>query len=278
VYFYRPYVGRLAHFGVCASGCVPSNLRRSSQLRLDPFDMVNQALRYGEESAPHRRIARTKWKFGGRDDTAGERDRLRRSPSPCRGEGRDSNTVFRSRGPPHAEWSLQSLSLLENSDASKSTPDSSISPSSHAAGVPCGSSLWYSSSLFNTQDSYRPACTPETKSESTNPIAAASRRRSPLVKPPVPSGGCAANKAFRRSSKRPASAARARALSALTDSGPRKQRMRYSTAITRASIAVAMRTPFSSSNCRQYGHCGSSKRIMDLFALERPTITPPWGV
>ena len=32
MYFSRPYVGRLAHFGVCASGCVPNNPLRNPGL------------------------------------------------------------------------------------------------------------------------------------------------------------------------------------------------------------------------------------------------------
>jgi hypothetical protein len=82
--------------------------------------------------------------------------------------------------------------------------------------------------------------------------------------------------------KATASAARARALSALTDSGPKKERMRYSTASAPDSRAASMTAPSSSSNCRQYGHCGSSNRTMACLALgsggEMPSSSPGGGI
>jgi hypothetical protein len=74
------------------------------------------------------------------------------------------------------------------------------------------------------------------------------------------------------------SAASANALAARTDSGPRKHRIRYSTATAPAAISRRSRSPETSSNWRQSGHCGSSKTKRRRRALELPTTTPPSGV
>src|SRR5664280_1939777 len=102
--------------------------------------------------------------------------------------------------------------------------------------------------------------------------------RSSVVKPPVCSGGWAANSSRRSSSNRPVSAASASALTARTDSGPRKHRIRYSTATAPAATSRRSRSPDTSSNCRLWGHCGSSKTTSRRRAPTLPTSTPPSGV
>lgn len=116
-----------------------------------------------------------------------------------------------------------------------------------------------------------------------NPLAVRDARRSAIwvllceSRHCVPGADSRKSPGAARQSRRPPQRRRAR-LAARTDSTPRKQRIRYSTATAPAETSRRSKSPDTSSNSRQYGHCGSSNNTRRRLAPSLPTRTPPSGV